>query len=108
LKDSKFSKIFRSPFSFIESSPKQNAAFLIYNKLSEFDSRSHNFWIRLSEYFYFSIMGVMFYKNTTNVLASSYFSLENLDKASGMRLKMIFGSFLLSSKKNCLTNPSIS
>jgi hypothetical protein len=80
----------------IDSSLKQNAAFFISNKLSELASLSQSFWMRLSEYFYFSIMGVMFSKKTTNVVASSYLSLENFDKASGMRLKMILGSFLLS------------
>ena len=95
--DSKFYKIFLNPFSFIESSLRQYAAFFISNKFKEFDILSHSFWIRLSEYFSFSINGVIFSKKTTNVVASPYFSeFENLYKASGIKLKMIFGSFLFS------------
>lgn len=51
----------------------------------------------------------MFYKNILNVLSFPNFStFEKRDRASGIKLNSVLGSFLFISWKNCLTKLSIS
>ena len=111
LKDEKFYMIFRSPFSFILSYARQWAVFFDSRMFSELAKRSQSLDIKLSEYLSFSIKGRTFSRKTWKVFSSPkrrFGRSENLIRASGIILKIIFGSFRFSSWKNCLTNPSIS
>lgn len=107
----KDSMSFLRPFSFMLISDRQYAVFLISRMFKEFDSLSHSFMIRLSEYLSFYIRGKTFSMNTMKVFSLAAIPMlsgsENLLRASGMMLNRYLGSFLFTSLKNCFTRLSI-